>query len=206
MATPTSQLHALRLSFPPRADRRGKAVLDCRHGRVLLRGMPPVGTDLCLPRKFVSLSVWDPVTDEQWEMPLPLHLYPYHFCDLVLLCAANGTCSHLDCLGRAFLVVMGTDLHEVFVYSYSSEAAAWSEPSSIHLGTVLNSRSMVRPELVAGDAIYFILEDGHKILKYDLGGHVISVIDPPLSLHAKGNMALVDAKDGGLGVANVEGY
>ncbi|OEL38079.1 hypothetical protein BAE44_0000902 [Dichanthelium oligosanthes] len=90
-------------SFPPRADRRGKAVLDCRHGRVLLRGMPPVGEDLNLPSKFVE--VWDPVTDEQWEVPMH-SLYPYKFYDIVVLCAANGTCSHLDCHGGPFLVVI----------------------------------------------------------------------------------------------------
>ncbi|OEL13178.1 hypothetical protein BAE44_0025803 [Dichanthelium oligosanthes] len=155
-------------SFPSRADRRGSAVLDCRHGRVLLRGMPPVA---------------------------------------VVLCAAVGTCNHLDCHGGPFLVVMvGTEHDNIFVYVYSSEAAA-CEPSSLHLGgAMLNSDYILTPGLDAGDAIYLILGRSHKIVKYDLGGHVISMIDPP-SLQAKlGNMALVEAKDGGFAVADVEGY
>ncbi|KAK8458835.1 hypothetical protein SEVIR_2G020900v4 [Setaria viridis] len=191
-------------SFPPRADRRCKAVLDCRHGRVLLRGMPPVGKDLHLEDGSV-VDVWDPVTDEQWEVPVP-DVYPHEF-DVVVLCAATGgTCDHLDCHGGPFVVVLvGTDLDNVFIYAYSSETAAWSKASTIHLDATLNSYLILRPGLVSGDSIYFMLEDGHKILKYDLVGHVISMINPP-SLHAKGNVALVEAKDGRLGVADVEGY
>jgi hypothetical protein len=136
--------------------------------------------------------------------------------DLLVLCAAaatGGTCDHLDCRGGPFLVVIAgiDDKHDMFVYTYSSEAAAWSEASSIHLGTALGRPyDMLRPSLVAGDAIYFFHGDGHRILKYDLGGgHALSVIKPPLpssSLRARGKVALVEAKDGGLAVANVEGY
>ncbi|PUZ68277.1 hypothetical protein GQ55_2G013200 [Panicum hallii var. hallii] len=199
-------------SFPPRADRRGSGVLDCRHGRVLLRGMPRVGKDLRLTY-LSALGVWDPVTDEQWEVPLP-SLYPNDFYERLVLCAAaaTGTCDHLDCHGGPFLVVLvGIDYkHDMFVYTYSSEAAAWREPSSIHLGTALDRPcNMLGPGLVAGDAIYFFLADGHRILKYDLGGgHALSVIKPPLpsSLRAQRKVALMEAKDGGLRVANVEGY
>ncbi|CAL5091821.1 unnamed protein product [Urochloa decumbens] len=194
-------------SFPPRADRHGKAVVDCRHGRVLLRPMPPIGEDLNhLPMKPVILDVWDPATDEQWKLCLP-YLYPNSFYGVVL-CAGAGTCNHLGCHGGPFLVVIaGTDLKDIFVYTYSSEAAAWSKPSTIHLDTALNSSSMFSPGLVAGDSIYFMLEEGYRIVKYDLGGCVISMIDPPLSLHdAKGKVYLVETKDGGLGIANVDGY
>nr|XP_034579198.1 uncharacterized protein LOC117842793 [Setaria viridis] len=194
-------------SFPHRADRRGEAVLDCRHGHVLLRCMPPVGEDLNLPSASAAIHVWDPATNEQWQVPLP-YLYPYKFSDVVVLCAAtaSGTCDHLDCHGGPFLVVIvGTDLKDMFVYTYSSETAAWSEPSSIHLDAALNSHSMLRPGLVIGDAIYFMHGEQHMILKYDLGGHVISMIDPPFSLHAQGKVSLVATKDGGLGVAYVKG-
>nr|TKV90026.1 hypothetical protein SEVIR_9G000800v2 [Setaria viridis] len=47
--------------------------------------------------------------------------------------------------------------------------------------------------------LYFTLEEGQRILKYDLVGRVLSVIKPP-PLHG-GNMVLVTAEDGGLGTA-----
>ncbi|CAL5077904.1 unnamed protein product [Urochloa decumbens] len=196
-------------SFPHHADRHGKAVLDCRHGRVLLRGMPAAGENLKLG--YVSaIDVWDPITDKQWEVPLPF-LYPYKFDPVVLCGAAAGTCDHLDCHGEPFLVsIVGTDLKDIFIYTYSSEDAAWSEPSSIHLDAALSSYSMPRPGLVTGDAIYFTLvEEGHRnrIVKYDMGSRVISMIDPPLSLHTGVKLTLVETKDGGLGVAcNFQGY
>ncbi|CAL5091822.1 unnamed protein product [Urochloa decumbens] len=196
-------------SFPHRADRRGRPVLDCRHGRVLLRGMPAISENN-VNLAYVSVAyVWDPITDEQWEVPLP-SLYPNKF-HAVVLCAATGTCDHLDCHGGPFLVaIVGTDLNDIFIYTYSSEAAEWSEPSSIHLDAALSSYYMPRPGLVTGDAIYFMFEEGHskRIVKYDMGGRVISMIDPPLSLlHDGGKLtSLVRMKDGGVGVANVEGY
>lgn len=52
--------------------------------------------------------------------------------------------------------------------------------------------------------LYFTLEEGQRILKYDLVGRVLSVIKPP-PLHG-GNMVLVTAEDGGLGTAGVKGY
>ncbi|CAN6181010.1 unnamed protein product [Urochloa humidicola] len=196
-------------SFPPCAagGRRGEAVLDCRHGRVLLRRMPAVGVDLSSASADVSfLDVWDPVADEHWEVPLP-YFIPYKFSVTVLCAAAAaGTCDHLDCHGGPFTVVLrGTDLESMFVYAYSSEAATWSEAASIHLGTTLNYRPVFRPALVSSDAmIYFIIE--HMMFKYDVAVHVVTKIDPPPSLHGNGNMTLVEAKDGGLGFMNVEGY
>jgi len=61
------------------------------------------------------------------------------------------------------------------------------------------------PSLLAGGALYFLLEDGRRVLRYELGRHELSVMNnlPPLRV---GNMALVKAEDGGLGVAGVEGY
>nr|CAB3455570.1 unnamed protein product [Digitaria exilis] len=57
--------------------------------------------------------------------------------------------------------------------------------------------------LLAGDMIYFILEEGERILQYDLVRHVLSVIDGP-PVYAAGNMVLMTAEDGGgLGIAKV---
>ncbi|XP_062188962.1 uncharacterized protein LOC133892294 [Phragmites australis] len=191
---------------PPHADRRDLTVLDSRHGRVLLHSMPPAGRDHIInPSEPHVLVVWDPITDEQRELLLP-YLYPGMFYAAVLCAATVTCCDHLDCNPGPFLVlIVGTDLEGIFVYVYSSEASAWSEPSSIHLGAMLSSYCMLMPSLLAGDALYFMLEDGHRILKYDLGGRAISMINPP-SLHAAGKVALVTAKDGGLGVAGVHGY
>lgn len=80
----------------------------------------------------------------------------------------------------------------------------WSTLAWIHLSPISKSHDVIGPGLLIGNTLYFLLEDGRRVLKYDLGGHHLSVMNTlPLSV---GKMALVKAKDGGLGVTGVEGY
>nr|TKW33288.1 hypothetical protein SEVIR_2G223900v2 [Setaria viridis] len=77
----------------------------------------------------------------------------------------------------------------------------WSMLAWIHLGSISKSRDVIGPGLLIGNTLYFLLEDGRRVLKYDLGGHHLSVMNTlPLSV---GKMALVKAKDGGLGVTGM---
>ncbi|KAL6647752.1 hypothetical protein ACP70R_015189 [Stipagrostis hirtigluma subsp. patula] len=157
---------------PLALDRGSCWALDCRHGRVLIHSYSPSG-----------LVVWDPITG-------------------AVLCATDG-CDHLDCRGGPFLVVfMGTDLEleedATWASVYSSETGDWSASTTIHL----DSSSDFGPSLLAGDALYFNLRDGHGVLKYDLVGHGLSVIEGPKVAGA----IVMTAEDGRLGFASVEDY
>jgi hypothetical protein len=101
----------------------GWRAIDARHGRVLLRrsDRSPYGH---------GLSVWDPVTDEQQQVPKPKFsktMLGYHWTAAVA-CAATDDCDHLDCHRGPFLVVV-MDVQSYVIYRcvYSSQAAAWSD-------------------------------------------------------------------------------
>jgi hypothetical protein len=184
---------------PPPVDCFSWVALDCRHGRVLLHTMDPTG-----------LIVWDPITGNQLRLP-EVPDEPFNHLTGAVLCAVNG-CDHTDCRGSPFFVVFaGTADEEVmedagvtWVSVYSSETGVWSVPAWIHLGPISRSHDVMGPSLLVGNTLHFLLEDGRRILKYDLGGHGLSVMNtPPLRV---GNMALVKAEDGELGAAGVEGY
>ncbi|KAL6647145.1 hypothetical protein ACP70R_014582 [Stipagrostis hirtigluma subsp. patula] len=175
------------------------AALDCRHGRVLIDTM-----------YSDEMIVWNPITGIQHHLP-PEPGEPCNHLTVAVLCAVDG-CDHLNCHEGPFRVVFGAIADEevveeslTWVSVYSSETGAWTEPTSIHLGPVRESNKMMGPSLLIDDALYFILEDGHRILKYDLGGDALTVISNLPPLHA-GNMFLVKADDGALGVASVDDY
>ncbi|CAL5081587.1 unnamed protein product [Urochloa decumbens] len=185
--------------FPPAFDCFSWVALDCRHGRVLLHTMNPT-----------CLVIWDPITNEKHFLP-EVPDEPCNHLTAAVLCAAND-CDHMNCHGGPFLVVFGCTADEdvigdasvTWMSVYSSETEEWSMPTWIHLGPISRSQDVMGPSLLIENMLYFLLEDGRRILKYDLGGHHLLVMNtPPLPV---GNMALVKAEDGGLGVAGVEGY
>uniref|UniRef100_A0A0A9FRM8 F-box associated domain-containing protein n=1 Tax=Arundo donax TaxID=35708 RepID=A0A0A9FRM8_ARUDO len=146
----------------------------------------------------MALVVWDPITGDQQHLPLPG--YPHAYCTGAVLCAAAG-CDHLDCRGGPFKVVfVGTDDVEGVTWAseYSSEIGAWSASTTVDSDSYVE----MRPSLLAGDALYFTLESNLRVLKYDLGGRVLSVIDAP---RVPGGIVMT-AEGGGLGFAGVEDY
>ncbi|CAD6254268.1 unnamed protein product [Miscanthus lutarioriparius] len=174
-------------------------ILDCRHGRVLLlNGYNP------------SLIVWDPITNSRQDLGWPKLNYYYRYTAAVL-CALDG-CDHLGCCGGPFLVVfvvidfpneLGGD--DATTRTYSSETGTWTTGvSSVYLGLPKPGRKMIGSSLLARGALYFILENGRRILKYDLAGCGISVMSPPPL--PVGNMVLMKAEGGGLGACGVEGH
>ncbi|KAL6647141.1 hypothetical protein ACP70R_014578 [Stipagrostis hirtigluma subsp. patula] len=174
--------------------------LDCRHGRVLIHTFGPMG-----------LVVWDPITGGQQRAPLPT--YPHGYCTGAVLCAVAG-CDHLDCRNGRFLVVfVGTDDPEGGTWAsvYSSETGEWSASTTVDLSASDNvdfhTYVEMRPAHLIGNALYFMLELGKSILKYDLGEGGLSVIDAPLveemGLITTGGFVMT-AEDGGLELAAVE--
>ncbi|RLN03528.1 uncharacterized protein C2845_PM13G18340 [Panicum miliaceum] len=183
---------AIASPFPaPAFDRPNWWVIECRHGRALLQTFErdaPAG-----------LVVWDPITGDQQHVPVPG--YPYFYQTAAVLCAADG-CDHLDCHGGPFLVVViGTyDEEDLTCASiYSSATSAWTTSSSIQLYAYIEER----PSLLARDALYFSIQLGERILKYDFVGQGLQVIDAPDMFKQTGGI-VVAAEDGGLGLAGLK--
>ncbi|EER95782.1 hypothetical protein SORBI_3002G014700 [Sorghum bicolor] len=181
---------------PHHAERRHRRALDARHGRVLFHG------------EGRGLSVWDPITDEEWKLPFPPeYAGPSMSWTAMVLCSAAagaGGCDHLDCHSRPFIVVFvassvskDPDAVVTFIYTYSSNAAAWSEPTySQQPACFVNP--WIRSALV-GNTLYF----GHMLksstaLKYNMQLRQMSWIQVP-SIWPFGRLsALTTTEDGGL--------
>ncbi|CAN6209177.1 unnamed protein product [Urochloa humidicola] len=180
---------------PRRADRRDRRALDARHGRVLLTTAP----------WGPNLEVWDPITDEVRELPAPPLREPYSW-NAAVLCAAHGTCSHLDCRRGPFLVVFvdsGTEGVDMGVYVYSSEAGIWSGPT---YGPPCPTYGVeMVPAALVGNGLYFLIDATNSILKYDLAARSVSEIDLPLGFRSD-FAVLTTLLNGGLGFARVENY
>lgn len=169
--------------------------LESRHGRVLVHRFEPS-----------DLVVWDPVSGDQQHLPLPPYSHAYD-TGAVLCAAAN--CDHLDCSSGPFLVVfVGTDDEEVVTWAsmYSSETRGWSAiaTADFRASTMVDLHSYIetKPSILIGNALYFTVQLGKAILKYDLGGQGLSVIDAPEVSEQMGILMAVE--DGGLGFATIE--
>ena len=161
------------------ADGRGQfgwCAIDARHGRVLLWRSAPSSYGRA------DLSIWDPVTDEQRDLPeLPFNTR--HRWSAAVACAATagGSCNHLDCHGGPFLVVvMGIQARVVRLSVYSSEAGAWSQPADLEHPTpsLLGFFGRASSVLV-GSALYFLVRINDEIVKYDMATREVSKIHLP---------------------------
>lgn len=151
--------------FTPRTvDHYGVEALDARHGRVLFDDIIGLG--------FI---VWDPRTDEQWELPPPPGFY--HSWAATLLCG-DVSCDHLDCHGRDSLLVVfvGCDGVRTYVCSYIPAIGRWSDPSTADSVVVLN----VRPATLVEQTLFFTTQAGQgSIVSYSLPSSFLSLLDPP---------------------------
>uniref|UniRef100_A0A0E0E716 F-box associated domain-containing protein n=1 Tax=Oryza meridionalis TaxID=40149 RepID=A0A0E0E716_9ORYZ len=141
--------------------------------------------------------VWDPTTGDHRIFPQPPYLDFY--CTGAVLCATRG-CRHVDCHGGPYLLVFvatGEDDHS-WACVYSSETGEWSSQASI----AFDSYVEMLPGLLVQDTLYFRCERGKRILRYDIGKHELSEIDPPPLGHEVG--ILMESGYGGLGFATVE--
>ncbi|KAL6594624.1 hypothetical protein ACP70R_048362 [Stipagrostis hirtigluma subsp. patula] len=184
-------------SFRPRdPDHRGCRVLDCRHGRALLCDHNT--------RAFV---VWDPATDEQWQIRSNVGFRYFDFSAAVL--CAIPDCDHLDCHGGPFLVVLiGVDDSGEDVIAlacvYSSETCGWSEPSTVELDYHVDDMG---PPFLVGDTLFFICRDGIVILRYSVRGEGgFSAIGGPYTHQYEHGIALIPMEDGGMRLAGYDSY
>ncbi|KAK3126606.1 hypothetical protein QOZ80_7AG0559260 [Eleusine coracana subsp. coracana] len=194
-------------SFRPRpgvADLHGWQAIDSHHGRVLLRR---------LPRRFedfddLALAVWDPVTDKRRELPLLPFEGLRDWRVTVVCAAAAGECDHLNCHRGPFLVVvLGTYSTKVSTFGYSSDSAAWSEPTTFPHQVYLR-KGLGLGGAVVGNALYYVFHGDYisGILKYDLATRGMTSIDlPPVPLSPTGYTQVMTAEGGELGCAACNG-
>ncbi|XP_051177003.1 uncharacterized protein [Lolium perenne] len=185
-------------SFRPAVDtRRGLYAIAARHGRVLLHTDPYAGPP--------SLVVWDPVTDEQCDVPpLPEAAQSRVCFNAVVLCAAAG-CDHLDCHGGPFAVAyvgLPDQDRSTFACLYSSEAGEWGEPAMLEEAAATSVKS---PGVLVGNAVYFtcIHQVTPRIVEYDMGRGELSVIDLPSTHRCQPGAVLTVTEDGKLGFAGL---
>ncbi|XP_047079069.1 uncharacterized protein LOC124689608 [Lolium rigidum] len=189
---------------------RSLDALDARHGLVLLDVNDP----------GLGLAVWDPLRRRQWDLPFPslpgsalgFHVHTY---TAAVLCAADG-CDNLDCRHThghgPFLVACVCDDEKGTFYAsmYSSEASAWSPVTSAEHPPAATSTSLnTKPKLLLTNALYFTCHcepTTVMILRYDVASHGLSIFDGPAASQANHNQyVLVEAGDGALGFASVQG-
>ncbi|XP_020154376.1 uncharacterized protein [Aegilops tauschii subsp. strangulata] len=180
------------------------AVLDCRHGRVLLGDYD----------EHMPLLVWDPMTGCRTKLESPQRYNMPSTTELggaAVLCAVTG-CDHRACHQGPFRVVFfGMSTHDgdhctIHVSVSSPETGEWSEPCpGLDLG--IDSFMVPVPPVVIQDALYFIhnipnLRVG--ILKYDMGSNCLSQIDAPRAWAVSDDATILMAmKDDSLGFAQV---
>ncbi|XP_039793086.1 uncharacterized protein LOC120659091 [Panicum virgatum] len=171
---------------------------DCRHGRVLLQSFHQ-------PQR---LLVWDPITGDRKELSAPAILHTTYAHAGAVLCTIDG-CDHLDCRGGPFLVVFvwanasdGGDGLEEWATTYSSETGVWRPSVSIVIPNFNHYIAGKQPCPLIGDALYFTLRYGLSILRYDLGGHRLSVIELPPRVFGRIVMKVEDGVMGLVAMSN----
>jgi hypothetical protein len=181
---------------PPVFNCKSWWALDSRHSRILVHRLLPS-----------DLVVWNPINGDQQHLPLPPYSHVY-YAGAVMCAGAN--CDHLDCSSGPFLVVfVGTDDEEAVTWAsmYSSVTRDWSAIATADFSAStmvdLDTYIEAKPSILIGNVLYFTLELGKAILKYDLAAQGLSVIDSPEVSEHMGIVMSVD--DGGLGFAAIEG-
>ncbi|TVU40731.1 hypothetical protein EJB05_14204, partial [Eragrostis curvula] len=176
---------------PPLPDYPSRrSAFDYRHGRALLRSLGPSGP-----------IFWDPISGGHKKVAIPAHSYGWRTA--AVLCAAADGCDHRDCRGGPFTVVLVGTMHGgdvKWVWTYMSETVAWSAPTMIQLDFCIVEQ---RPGLHTEGAIYFNLDMGKSILKYDLAGRSLSVIESP-DVYSQPEGIPIATDDGGLGFAGLK--
>jgi hypothetical protein len=148
------------------------------------------------------LTVWDPTTDKQWDLPqLDIGKQLSWYATVVCGAIASSSCNHLDCHDKPFKVIsLGLGIQPEtmsFLHIYSSEVGSWSDPILVPECDVdATSTALV------GNTLHFSTDDGSRILSYDMETRETCVIHLPLKL-GECSTALMEMENGGLGVARL---
>ncbi|CAL5032092.1 unnamed protein product [Urochloa decumbens] len=202
----------------PAADHHTRHAHDCRHGRVLFYDY-----DSRRPTNN-GFAVWDPISGDLMRSFRPS---TEAWTQQAVLCAAAADgCDHRGCCGGPFIVAavaMGFDDDDetegksstAQAEFYSSETGEWGMHVYTDVGTPFELKD--RPAALVGDSLYFVGDSGILLrYRYDLlrrrlreknrcirDSEYLSVIEPPEGRRL-GNVFVVAAEDGGLGLASLK--
>jgi hypothetical protein len=149
-----------------RSRRDMNNVLECRHGRVLVKNT-----------SFTEVFVCAPITGERCCVAVPPE-FAWRFFNGAVLCAANDQGHvHGSCDSSPFEVVLvSMDTTENLPYArvYSSGTGKW--------GTLISTEAVcevfVKPAVLLGNRLYWLCMGG-DILEFDLGERSLTVTRGP---------------------------
>ncbi|CAD6267608.1 unnamed protein product [Miscanthus lutarioriparius] len=184
---------------PSHAHRGGVRAVSSSHGRVLLHRS--AGENLYALRSTgkdpdVLLSVWDPITDEQQDLPVvpvrPSLCLSMANWEAVLIRANGEGCNH-------FKVVFVGKRRGTFSCFYSSEADSWSDPvfASEGIGSFIPGNCVL-----IENTFYSKCAASYDIFKYDMLTNQMCNIRVRLGPGVRlDDCMLIATEDGRLGVA-----
>uniref|UniRef100_A0ACD5TS43 Uncharacterized protein n=2 Tax=Avena sativa TaxID=4498 RepID=A0ACD5TS43_AVESA len=188
------RIHPQRFDFGRYSRSRSCALLDCRHGRVLLEDLDQH-----------ELVVCDPITGEQRHIAIPPEIKRGYF-EGVVLCAA---CDHGHVHGGrhscSYKVVLlstaGGDNQCLVLCVYSLETGEWGNLISTEAPHEDFYFYADVPATLVGHCLYW--SRGDHILEFDLGSQNLAVImGPPVidDIYDE-NLLIIHAMDGAVGIA-----
>ncbi|XP_044352624.1 uncharacterized protein [Triticum aestivum] len=174
------------------SKRRHYRVLDCRHGRVLVKD-----------RRRTELVVCEPITGEQHRVPIPAEFQWTHgHLDGVVLCAAtapdrmHGSCQSSSYKVALMSMIPCTKLTTFIACVYSSETGIWG--SYVSTSAPRASFYTHNHGTLTGSAIY-LLPMKDDILQFDLDRGTLAMIEGP-GLNEPHKHRIIKAEDGHVGL------
>ncbi|XP_006662177.1 uncharacterized protein LOC102703066 [Oryza brachyantha] len=173
-------------------DNGGWWLVDCRHGRVLLRS-----------KDWGEALVWDPMTGASTRITVPGQIHAGgNDHSATVFCAAPA--AGADCRSSPFHVAIVFVRDDgVFGCVYSSLDAAWGELISAPLPSLLCMIYDEPPALVGG-ALYWLI-NGNRMLKFELATQSLATVSrlAPAEMPAthRWNVRAINLGDDVLGIA-----
>ncbi|TVU09305.1 hypothetical protein EJB05_42768, partial [Eragrostis curvula] len=185
----STTITALPFSLPVSRPKYSR-ILDSRHGRVLISG------------SFGRIIVWNPITNRQKRVPEAAYTSHWEPVTGAVLCARAG-CNHLVCNDGPFLVVsLGNNYTDGFMWArvYSSETNTWGTTMTITFPQFVYIE--MSSSILVRETLYFIVENGRRIVKCDLARQCLFMTDAP----GETSGIVVSTEVGELGFASIEGF
>jgi hypothetical protein len=161
--------------------------VDARHSRVLLHS------------DTQGFSVWDPVRDLLWDVPIPIYDGPFDSWTATLLCG-DTECNHLQCHGNRFIVAFvhgDTRSGVTTACSYSLATDIWSDVVSIDTGVLLD----IKPSALVADSLFFRTRSSKgRIVRYNFRETSLSMVQPPNFLTVTPLDIALSPEEGGRGL------
>ncbi|KAF7038781.1 hypothetical protein CFC21_048903 [Triticum aestivum] len=173
-------------------SRKPWRLVDCRHGRVLLKN-----------NERRQVIVWDPITGDRSLLSVPREFDDMHTA-AVLCSAGEQGHAHGACHSSSFKVVV-VDCYEhdydavAFASVYSSETGVWGDLLSTPLP--YSGITVVNPSTLVGNTLHWLLSGYSGILEFDFDRQTLAVINRPPGARYNDRVQIVQVDDNGVGVS-----